>query len=111
MILPLSVSSMMMDLTDCRKSGCCSVVSCEFIVFSCEGFSPPSPAYAGSGSNPCLHRGRLFPRRGGRDFYPHPNPNPQGERTYGECMFFVYDVYDTHERLCCQGEFNRKNLA
>ena len=51
MILPLSVSSMMMDLTDCRKSGCCSVVSCEFIVLSCEGFSPPSSAYAGAGSS------------------------------------------------------------
>ena len=43
MILPLSVSSMMMALTDCRKSGCCSVVSCEFIVLSCEGFSPHPP--------------------------------------------------------------------
>ena len=44
MILPLSVFSMMMALTDCRKSGCCSVVSCEFTVLSFPGgFSPPPP--------------------------------------------------------------------
>ena len=52
MILPLSVSSMMMALTDCRKSGCCSVVSCEFIVFPpavVRDFSMfPQSAYAGA---------------------------------------------------------------
>ena len=42
MILPLSVSSMMMALTDCRKSGC-SVVSCEFTV------SPHPPVCTGAG--------------------------------------------------------------
>ena len=39
----------------------------------------------GQALTPAFARGRLFLHRGGRDFYPH----PEGEGTYGECMFLM----------------------